>query len=242
MIEEWKNGKGGMMKNTDSSRSQQIDGILFKTEACYPGDLDSMSLDIWHEALAEFDIEEISKAFTIHVKQSKFLPVISEIIQIIEHNKGPQVSIEARAQQQWRVVMTAVRQRGLNQGAPIFADPITANFVKTQFRWTYLCEIKEQDEKWEQKRWCEAFELAIECHPDLKQIDALANVKELAANVTKPLTEPESAGPNSVPIETMRELRKKLSGQVQSQEVRESQIALLKEQARQIQREEDRKK
>jgi hypothetical protein len=103
-------------------------------------------------------------------------------------------------------------------------------------------KIKETDEKWEQKRWCEAFELVIECHPDMKQIEVLANVKELAANVTKPVTEPEPAGHNSVPIETMRELRKKLSGQVQSQEVRESRIALLKKQAQQIQREEDRKK
>jgi len=231
------------MKNTGDKRSREIDSILFKAETCYPNaEFDPSSFEVWHLVLAEFEIEEISTAFSTHIKESKFLPTISEIFHIIKRNKGQQTSIEARTQQQWWLVMKAVRQRGLSRGAPLFADPVTANLVKTQFRWTYLCEIKEPDEKWEQKRWCEAFELAIECHPDLKQIDALANVKELAANVTKPLTEPESAVPNSVPIETMRELRKKLSGQVQSQEVRESQIALLKEQARQIQREEDRKK
>ena len=238
MIEKWLNGKGDTMKNTDDSRSRQIDSILFKTEACYPSaEFDPASLDVWHEALMEFDIEEITKAFSIHVKECKFLPVISEIIDIIKKNKGPQISIQSRAQQQWRIVLNAVATKGQNN-PPTFSDPITANLVRTQFRWPYLCDMKQENENWEQKRWCEAFELAIESHPDMKQIEVSAKVKELAANVTKPAIEPESKAPNSVPINKIREFRKKLGGKIQKEEDREARMAKLKEQAQQIQEEE----
>lgn len=238
IIEKLQNGKGDTMKNTDDSRSLQIDKILFKTEACYSGaEFDSASLDVWHDALAEFEIEEISAALRIHIKESKFLPKISEIIDIIEKNKGPQISIQSRAQQQWRIVLSAVATQGKNN-PPTFSDPITANLVKTQFRWQYLCDMKQENENWEQKRWCEAFELAIESHPDMKQIEVSAKVKELAANVTKPAIEPESAAPNSVPIKKIREFRKKLRGKIQKEEDREARMAKLKEQAQQIQQEE----
>jgi hypothetical protein len=227
------------MRNIADSRSRQIDSILFKTEACYPAaEFDPASIDVWHEALAEFDIEEISTAFSTHVKESKFLPTISEIIHIIKSTKGPQTSIDARAQQQWRVVMDAVRRYGYRRGAPLFADPITANLIRTQFRWTYLCEIQEQDENWEQKRWCEAFELAEEVHPDMKQIEVSPQVGKLADNVAKPVTEAPPQG-DGVSVEAIRKYRQKLRGQSSKpQDNRETRVALLKKQAQQIQEEE----
>ena len=112
------------------SRSRQIDSILFKAEACYHNaQFDPNSIDVWHEALAEYDIADISAAFTVHVKQSRFLPTVAEIILIIKGGKDPQISIEARALQQWRVVMSAVRKYGINK-PPKFADPGTRRHEK----------------------------------------------------------------------------------------------------------------
>ena len=136
------------MKNTGDKRSREIDSILFKAETCYPNaEFDPSSFEVWHLALAEFEIEEISTAFSTHIKESKFLPTISEIIDIIKKNKGPQISIEARAQQQWRIVLAAVVTHG-RANPPTFTDPITANLVKTQFRWPYLCDMRQENENY----------------------------------------------------------------------------------------------
>ena len=226
------------MRNIVDSRSRQIDSILFKTEACYPAaEFDPASIDVWHEALAEFDIEEISKAFSIHVKKSKFLPTISEIIDIIKKNKGPQISIEARAQRQWRTVLAAVVTHG-RANPPTFTDPITANLVKTQFRWPYLCDMKQENENWEQKRWCKAYDLAAEVYPNLLQIEVAPQVGKLADNVAKPVTEAPPQG-DGVSVEAIKKYRQKLRGQSsKSQENRETRVALLKKQAQQIKKEE----
>lgn len=220
------------MKNTADSRSRQIDSILFKTEACYPaGEFGPASIDVWHEALAEFDIEEISMAFSNHVKESRFLPTISEIVDRIKKNKRPQVSIEARAQRQWRIVLTAVARHGRAK-PPVFADPITAKLVKSQFRWQYLCDMKQENENWEQKRWCEAFELAVEAHPDMKQIDAPHQVQKLANKIAKPVN--ESTSLHEVPVETIAAFRKKLRGHVQGRVDPKARILELKRQAKRI--------
>ena len=220
------------------SRSRQIDSILFKAEACYHNaQFDPNSIDVWHEALAEYDIADISAAFTVHVKQSRFLPTVAEIIQIIKGVKDPQISIEARALQQWRVVVSAVRKYGTNK-PPQFTDPITANLVRKQFRWSYLCGIEESKENWEQKRWCEAYDLAAEIHKDLLTLDVPRQVRKLLDKAAKPI-EKDTTPHFAVSKEAISEYRQKLKGQVVlNQAGREARIAELKALARQIQEEE----
>ena len=179
-----------MSATRETEKARQLDNLLFQIEACYPhAAFDMNALDKWHAALADYEIPEISHALTIHLKRSRYLPTIAEVIQIIEETRNP-ITVEARSQQQWRVVMSAVRQFGKNR-PPQFSDPITANLVRTQFRWSYLCEIEEVNEKWEQKRWCEAFELAADLHKDLVQVEAPSRLHALLDTVTKPVEDPK---------------------------------------------------
>ena len=136
----------------EETRTDAIDKVIFKTALYYNHEVVPPVLDLWHSSLAEFEIHDIYRAFSLHVKTARFFPVIAEIIDIIGRNKN-KLSIEARALQQWRVVMSAVRKYGINR-RPQFADPITAHLIKSQFPWTYLCGFPEQEENWEQKRWC----------------------------------------------------------------------------------------
>ena len=221
----------------EKTRQKEIDKILLNMAMYYGHELVPDVINIYHELLAGHSYQDINAACGIWMKENQWFPKANEIIGIIEKNKGPQVSIEARAQQQWRIVMTAVRRRGLNQGAPIFTDPITANLIRTQFSWPYLCKTEEKNGNWEQKRWCEAFELAIEAHPDMKQIKVPANVKDLAANVTKPVTESAPTAPHTVPTEVIAQYRQKYVAKIITEEQREARITELKEQARQIQEE-----
>lgn len=171
-----------------NKRMSELDAILYLTEACYPGEFNQASIDVWHKCLAEYRISEISAAFTIYVKSAKkpFLPVISEIITILENNRGPTLSIESRAQAEWRKVMLAVQQRGLNRGAPEFKNPITRHLVQAQFNWSYLCGFLEKDMNWEQKRWCEAYELASEIDLDQLKIDSVKSIQKLITRIGDP--------------------------------------------------------
>ncbi len=86
-----------MTTNTDNTRTRQLDIILFRTEACYPAAFEPASLKVWHEDLATYEIRDIAAAFSIHRKQSKYLPVIAEIIEIIHKNKPPKLQIDHNA-------------------------------------------------------------------------------------------------------------------------------------------------
>jgi hypothetical protein len=167
----------------DIQRAKQIDSLLFRTEACYSGEFDPAAIDLWHESLGGYKVSDISAAFSIHIKQCKFLPKISEIIEILNNNLGPVLKIEVRAQAEWRKVMLAVRQRGLNRGSPEFKDPITRHLVQAQFNWEYLCGFQAKDMNWEQKRWCEAYELASEIDLDQLRIESKSRIKKIVGPI-----------------------------------------------------------
>jgi len=150
------------MKNTD--REKQIDSIMFRVESCYAGDFDPNSFDIWHDVLSRYAVDDISAAFTTHVKKSKFLPTISEIVAIIEERQVPRICIEAEAEQQWRLVLSTL-------GRGKYDDPVTAHLCKRQFNNNYLRNMLEKNENWEQKRFCKAYELAAELHKNNLQIE-----------------------------------------------------------------------
>ena len=147
-----------MKNDAHKIRAQYVDYILAKAEADLHGEIDVNAIDDWHEDLSPYDLKSITLAFEIHRRRDKYFPAICQIIEILDKGR---YSIEARAQEQWRTVMAAVRQHGLNR-PPLFADPITADLVGRQFTWRYLCSIEADQIKWEFKRWCEAFELAAE--------------------------------------------------------------------------------
>ena len=117
-------------------------------------------LDMYWMLLREESFVEFKNAMQQICRTSKFWPKPSEIIDVIEKSKGP-VGIEAQAEQQWRVVVNAVRVHGISR-EPGFEDAKTAWLIKKQFGWGYLCDIKQNDEKWEQKRFCRSYELLAE--------------------------------------------------------------------------------
>ena len=82
--------------------------------------------------------------------------------------------------------MVVNRQHGARR-RPKFADPVTEYLIKTQFTCSYLCGTLEENENWEQKRWCEAFDLASSIHEDLLEIEVPKKVRELLDNVTRPV-------------------------------------------------------
>lgn len=161
------------------SRTMEIDKIITIMAIYYDKALNDSTIDIYHDLWADHDPEEIAPACKIHMKTNKFFPRASEIIDIINNNRGPILSIESRAQAEWRKVMAAVHQRGLNRGAPKFKDAITKHLIQAQFNWEYLCGFLAKDMNWEQKRWCEAYQLASEIDLNQLRIESQDRIKKL---------------------------------------------------------------
>lgn len=82
-----------MNPNETDERTRQLDIVLYRTEACYPGAFEPAAIPVWHVALADHPILDISAAFTIHIKQSAYLPTIAEIIEILRKHQPAKLQI-----------------------------------------------------------------------------------------------------------------------------------------------------
>ena len=166
--------------NEKASRETQLDKILLKMALYYEREMDNELIALYHNLLEEFAVEDIGAACSIWMKTSGWYPKVSEIIDIINKHRDPVLSIESRAQQQWRLVLEQIRLRGMRQGTPAFEDPITKYLIRTQFSWSYLCRMKETDENWEQKRFCESYAVADEIGADRLSLAAPEKVLKIA--------------------------------------------------------------
>lgn len=160
------------------TRQEAIDKTLFLMSAYYNYPLTEEVVELYHSLWADHELSDIDSACYIWMNDNKWFPKASEILKIIEKNKGPVISIEAIAQQQWRVVLKAISSNGINR-PPVFPHPVTALLVKNQFPWSYLCSMEESDLNWEEKRWSSAFNLATEANINVLQIQAPAGARPL---------------------------------------------------------------
>ena len=225
------------------TRTQRIDEILYELEKVFTKDLDETTINVYHKLLASYSVEEISAACSTWLSSTgdrkfDYFPRPNQIIEIIEAKKDKGPRIEVRAQQQWRVILQQIKRHGPYH-PPQFSDPITAHLVKTQFSWSYLCNMLENEENWEQKRWCEAFELAAELQKDLIALEVPKAVGKLLDTVAKEIPKPERG---SVPVDTITAFKEKIApradqddaGLVPTNTIINARIEYLKKQAKEI--------
>ena len=169
----------------EKERRIQIDGILVKLTLYYDKELPDSILNMYNSMLSNVDLNDLSQACTQWVATKKWFPKISELLDIVNANRTVKaVSLESRAQQQWRLVLTAVRQRGIAKGAPKFDDPVTNVVVRNHFSWNYLCNMEVDNLNWEMDRFTKAYELAAEQSADNLQIEnAPAKVLRLIKDI-----------------------------------------------------------
>jgi hypothetical protein len=202
-------------------------------------------LKLYHELLAEQNLEDISAAATIWMKENRWYPLASDLMNIIDRLKGPRITIQTRALTQWRVVLQKLKRHGAYH-PPQFSDPITGYLIKNQFAWTYLANMKEAEENWEQKRWCEAFVMAAEDHKALnlpleipKKVEALLETvaRQTGADLPGPLDE----NSEPVPVDKIAAYRKMLEEKAEKDEASLARtnirLAALKKQAAQLTKE-----
>lgn len=145
------------------------------------------TIDVYYETLRPYQIEDIEKAFSAALGMLRWFPKPVELKDFIKASNSNYANIQVRAQQQWRAVVSAVRSQGARR-RPKFVDPITEHLIDRQFSWSYLCEMSEVNENWEQKRWCEAYELADSIRDDLLTNEMPQKVIDMVDKVAKSIS------------------------------------------------------
>jgi len=170
-------GNGWRMEN-----KKQFLNIMNGAAVIYDKDLSPDLLSSYWAIFRGYNLDKFKGAMNEICRTLKFWPKPSEIIEVMDRHKGP-VAVEARAEQQWRIVIRAVRSGGAGR-EPVFTDKTTAWLIKNQIRWGYLCEMLQSDEKWEQKRFCRSYELIKE-NPGALRIEGGAGgaVKKLTSGM-----------------------------------------------------------
>ena len=174
------------MATIQMTREKKIDQMLLMMELYFDQEKDEQVLKLYNKLWADVPVEHLGIACREYMSQgkNKYFPKAGDILDIVRRLGKPTQSIEAQAQQQWRLVVTAIRQRGLSRGAPVFDDPITNTLVRTQFTWESLCSVEADKLNWEEKRFVEAYNLASEIEPEKLLIEASTEeVKALVSNI-----------------------------------------------------------
>lgn len=219
----------------DKTRQEAVDKILLAMCNYYQQALTKDVLNLYHLLWADQEVEDIAAACKIWMLGNRWYPKANEILEIIEFQKGPQIDIKTRALEQWRVVLQQLQRHGAYH-PPTFTDPITNHLVKNQFRWSYLSDMKTDEEQWEQKRWVEAFEVASKVHQDLIAIEAPKKVLDLMTRIRSV----DSPDPDPVPVDKIKAFRKMLEAQAimdeKALEKTNKRIDLLKAQAQELEK------
>ena len=171
------------MQNSDR---KEFLNVINKMAIIYEKNFSADFLDVYWDILQPYSVVELKDAMNEVCRTCKFYPKPSEIIELIESKRKPKIRIEAVAQQQWRLVLATL-------GRGDFNDPVTAMLCKRQFNYNYLRNMLEKDENWEEKRFCNAYELAAETYQNNPQIEDMSDmVKQLSGKVLKSMTKPDN--------------------------------------------------
>ena len=104
--------------------------------------LSKTAIRIYYEALKPYSFNDVNRALNILVRQSKFMPTIAEIVEIIEDKKSP----DALAEQAYNKLIRARKEVGA-YASIIFDDPIIHRIVEQHGGWPAVCAMSKEEEQ-----------------------------------------------------------------------------------------------
>jgi hypothetical protein len=171
-------------KRRKIERKRDIDLVLTQMFAYFQTEVYEPSvLDIYHQALEGYRIEDIRAACTAHIKSSKWFPKVSEIIELIPKPHVPQ--LESTATLQAHHILEMVRIVGY-RNPPTWDDPITAILMRTRWSWGAVCELLEDQNVWFVKEFTAAYSAMVDQRQaGVGMLDAPEKLKQIAAGLFK---------------------------------------------------------
>lgn len=126
------------MHDTDKGRFADL---LTDVMAYYGKDATEFMLNIFWDSLRRFDIEDVSRAFTVHAQNpdnGQFAPKVADIMRMIEG------STQTQGMLAWSKVQRAIQSVGRMRSV-VFDDPIIHVVITDMGGWYSLCSCNEDD-------------------------------------------------------------------------------------------------
>jgi len=108
--------------------------------------------EVFSTMLREYPAELIQKATIKYLKTSKFFPFVSDIIKLIEGEKGDEADIA------WGILKFDIIRFGIFR-EPVFRNPTIKWVMETMGGWGDLCNMKVDEEKWIKKEFVRLYEI-----------------------------------------------------------------------------------
>ena len=124
----------------DSDKSRFAD-LLTDVMAYYGKDATGFMLSIFWDSLKRFDIEDVSRAFTVHAHNSdsgQFSPKVADIMRMIEG------STQTQGMLAWSKVRSVIGYVGKMRSVA-FDDPIIHAVISDMGGWYALCSCNDDD-------------------------------------------------------------------------------------------------
>jgi hypothetical protein len=136
---------------------------------------------MWIKAF-DFDgltVQQIRDA-ALSIMRTRKIAKMPTYAEFIESIKG---SADAKALEQATLILTLVRQRGMNRPPSEYLDPVTARLMSTRWRWREICEMEASKAPW----WVKEFVAAYLAVGEVKQVQMIEcgseRMKQLTANI-----------------------------------------------------------
>lgn len=126
------------MHDTDKPRFADL---LSDVMAYYGKDATDFMLSIFWDSLKRFDIEDVSRAFTVHAQNpdsGQFAPKVADIMRMIEG------STQTQGMLAWSKVQKAIRSVGKMRSVA-FDDPLIHAVIYDMGGWYALCSCNDED-------------------------------------------------------------------------------------------------
>lgn len=94
--------------------------------------------ELYFNSLRDFPMEKVKESFNRHIRESKFFPKVSELIELLEGNK------EEKALIAWTTFRDTIRHQGGDRSV-IFTDPKITWIIKSYGGWIKVCEMETKD-------------------------------------------------------------------------------------------------
>lgn len=116
----------------------------------YSTEINEVKIQVYFNCLKIYNIEQIKEAFNTHIKNSKYFPKPSEIIEYIE----PKKDIEVIVNKAWLKLLKGIDKYGYYDSV-VFDDPVIHSCINAMGGWMKVSD-REQD-TWMHKDFAEFY-------------------------------------------------------------------------------------
>lgn len=131
------------MDDTEKSRAE-FSKIMYALAENFSAKITTDGMKIRFDVLKEYSLEQINAAAR-HILRTRVytgtMPTVAEFVEAIE---GSRESVEDQAQLEGCAVLNAAKQLGRYSNIR-FINPVTAEVIKTRYRWGDICSMNERE-------------------------------------------------------------------------------------------------